>query len=99
MNSFCRTKKRDAAEPFGRPRGCLPRYAPRRSLCLLGCYGKWAKLRKEIEMEHHIIKGEKLPSLGLGTWRLTGDECTRAVERALVLGYRHIDTAQIYGNE
>ncbi len=50
-------------------------------------------------MEHHIIKGEKVPSLGLGTWRLTGAECTRAVERALVLGYRHIDTAQIYGNE
>jgi 2,5-diketo-D-gluconate reductase B len=50
-------------------------------------------------MEHHIIKGEKVPSLGLGTWRLTGDMCARAVERALVLGYRHIDTAQIYGNE
>ena len=50
-------------------------------------------------MEHHIIKGEKVPSLGLGTWRLTGDECARAVERALVLGYRHIDTAQIYRNE
>jgi 2,5-diketo-D-gluconate reductase B len=50
-------------------------------------------------MEHHIIKGEKVPSLGLGTWRLTGHECVRAVELALVLGYRHIDTAQIYRNE
>jgi 2,5-diketo-D-gluconate reductase B len=50
-------------------------------------------------MEHHIIEGEKVPSLGLGTWRLTGGKCARAVERALVLGYRHIDTAQIYGNE
>ena len=50
-------------------------------------------------MEHHIIKGEKVPSLGLGTWRLTGAGCTRTVEHALLLGYRHIDTAQIYGNE
>ena len=50
-------------------------------------------------MEHHIIKGEKIHSLGLGTWRLTGGKCARAVKHALVLGYRHIDTAQIYGNE
>jgi diketogulonate reductase-like aldo/keto reductase len=50
-------------------------------------------------MEHHIIKGEKVPSLGLGTWRLTGAECTKTVERALAFGYRHIDTAQIYRNE
>lgn len=50
-------------------------------------------------MEHQTIKGEKVPSLGLGTWRLSGEECTRAVERALALGYRHIDTAQMYGNE
>jgi 2,5-diketo-D-gluconate reductase B len=50
-------------------------------------------------MEHQIIKGEKVPSLGLGTWRLTGAECTKTVERALAFGYRHIDTAQIYRNE
>ena len=50
-------------------------------------------------MEHQTIKGEKVPSLGLGTWRLSSEECTRAVERALALGYRHIDTAQMYGNE
>ena len=40
-----------------------------------------------------------MPSLGLGTWRLTGDACARVVERALDLGYRCVDTAQIYGNE
>jgi len=50
-------------------------------------------------MEHQTIKGEKVPSLGLGTWRLSGEECTKAVESALALGYRHIDTARIYGNE
>ena len=50
-------------------------------------------------MEHQKIKGEKVPSLGLGTYRLSGEECVRAVERALALGYRHIDTAQMYRNE
>jgi 2,5-diketo-D-gluconate reductase B len=50
-------------------------------------------------LEYQTIKGEKVPSLGLGTWRLYGQECARAVERALVLGYRHIDTAQMYANE
>jgi diketogulonate reductase-like aldo/keto reductase len=50
-------------------------------------------------MEYQTIKGEKVPSLGLGTWRLSGEECRRAVERALALGYRHIDTAQMYRNE
>ena len=50
-------------------------------------------------MEHQTIKGEKVPSLGLGTWRLVGEACARAVERALGLGYRHVDTAQMYGNE
>ena len=50
-------------------------------------------------MEYQTIEGEKVPSLGLGTWRLSGEECTRVVERALALGYRHIDTAQMYANE
>jgi 2,5-diketo-D-gluconate reductase B len=50
-------------------------------------------------MEYQTIKGEKVPSLGLGTYRLTGDACERAVERALGMGYRHVDTAQMYGNE
>ncbi len=50
-------------------------------------------------MEYQTIKGEKVPSLGLGTYRLTGDACERAVEHALGMGYRHVDTAQMYGNE
>ena len=50
-------------------------------------------------MEYQTIKGEKVPSLGLGTYRLTGEACVRAVERGLSVGYRHLDTAQMYGNE
>jgi diketogulonate reductase-like aldo/keto reductase len=50
-------------------------------------------------MEHQTIKGEKVPALGLGTYRLTGEACVRSVGRALSMGYRHLDTAQMYGNE
>lgn len=40
-----------------------------------------------------------LPSFGLGTFRLKGQVVIDSVRQALELGYRHIDTAQIYGNE
>jgi 2,5-diketo-D-gluconate reductase B len=36
---------------------------------------------------------------GLGTWELQGRVCTRVVDQALRLGYRHLDTAEIYDNE
>ncbi|WP_168015466.1 2,5-didehydrogluconate reductase DkgB [Halomonas salinarum] len=40
-----------------------------------------------------------MPNPGLGTFRLKGDTLKSAVTTALELGYRHIDTAQMYGNE
>jgi diketogulonate reductase-like aldo/keto reductase len=43
--------------------------------------------------------GESIPSVGLGTWRLTESECRESVQTALELGYRHLDTAQEYDNE
>jgi diketogulonate reductase-like aldo/keto reductase len=43
--------------------------------------------------------GAKIPAIGLGTWELQGRACARIVEQALRLGYRHIDTAQMYENE
>lgn len=45
------------------------------------------------------IQGENVPALGLGTWTLSGESCVQAVEHALAIGYRHIDTAQAYNNE
>jgi 2,5-diketo-D-gluconate reductase B len=49
----------------------------------------------------HFIQanGAKIPAIGLGTWELRGRTCARLVEQALRLGYRHIDTAQMYENE
>ncbi|MGB9043869.1 MAG: aldo/keto reductase [Pseudolabrys sp.] len=44
-------------------------------------------------------KGFKIPIVGLGTWALRGRDCARLTEQAIRLGYRHIDTAQMYDNE
>ena len=47
-----------------------------------------------------LADGTELPMLGLGVWQVpNGPECVNAVRSALELGYRHIDTAQAYGNE
>jgi 2,5-diketo-D-gluconate reductase B len=43
--------------------------------------------------------GARIPIIGLGTWQLTGDTGVRMVREALKLGYRHVDTAAMYGNE
>jgi 2,5-diketo-D-gluconate reductase B len=45
------------------------------------------------------LRDTTVPQLGFGTWQLTGADCTRAVRDALDVGYRHVDTARIYGNE
>ena len=47
-----------------------------------------------------LADGNRIPLLGLGVWQVpNGPECVKAVRWALELGYRHIDTAQAYGNE
>lgn len=45
------------------------------------------------------VKGAQVPALGLGTWTLRGQQGADAVRMALDIGYRHIDTARMYGNE
>lgn len=41
----------------------------------------------------------EIPPIGLGTWQNKGPQCAESVETALNTGYRHVDTAQLYGNE
>ena len=43
--------------------------------------------------------GGRMPLLGFGTWQLKGDDAVAATQVALEAGYRHLDTATIYGNE
>ena len=46
-----------------------------------------------------LANGANIPALGLGTFRMPGNDVLRVVPKALQIGFRHIDTAQIYGNE
>jgi 2,5-diketo-D-gluconate reductase B len=51
--------------------------------------------------EKHVVvaQGARIPLIGLGTWDLRGRACARLTEQALRLGYRHVDTAEMYDNE
>lgn len=46
-----------------------------------------------------LNNGVTIPKLALGTWLIEGQQATDAVKAALAIGYRHIDTAEAYGNE
>ena len=46
-----------------------------------------------------LSNGVKIPKLGLGTWCIPDEQTAAAVRSAVEIGYRHIDTAQAYGNE
>ena len=46
-----------------------------------------------------LANGVQIPQLGLGTWMIEDDKAAEAVRAAIEIGYRHIDTAQAYGNE
>ncbi len=50
-------------------------------------------------MHRVAANGASIPALGLGTWTLKGDACAEIVDHALKTGYRHLDTAAMYGNE
>ncbi|MDO8633470.1 MAG: aldo/keto reductase [Candidatus Wildermuthbacteria bacterium] len=49
---------------------------------------------KTIQLNNSV----SIPVLGFGTWQLTGEDCLKSVQLALETGYRHIDTADKYGN-
>ena len=52
-----------------------------------------------LEETYTLSNGVELPKLGLGTWFIDDDVVAQAVRQAVEIGYRHIDTAQAYGNE
>jgi 2,5-diketo-D-gluconate reductase A len=47
----------------------------------------------------NLRNGSRMPLLGFGTWQIKGDDAVRATAVALEAGYRHLDTATVYGNE
>jgi len=50
-------------------------------------------------MEVREARGVSMPVPGFGTWQLEGDEARKMTEEALEMGYRHLDAAEMYGNE
>jgi len=52
-----------------------------------------------LEETFTLANGVTIPKLGLGTWFIADDTAAQAVRDAVEIGYRHIDTAEAYGNE
>ena len=53
----------------------------------------------KLQETYTLTNGVQIPKLGLGTWLIPDNEVAAAVRTAIDMGYRHIDTAQAYGNE
>ena len=49
--------------------------------------------------EFVLHNGNRVPALAYGTWLINNEKAANCVKMALEAGYRHIDTAQAYGNE
>lgn len=55
---------------------------------------------KEGKNDYTLYNGVRIPCIGYGTWKIEeGELCIHAVKKAILAGYRHIDTAAMYGNE
>lgn len=52
-----------------------------------------------LQENYTLSNGVAIPKLGLGTWFIADENAAQAVCDAVEIGYRHIDTAQAYGNE
>ena len=52
-----------------------------------------------LQETYTLSNGVKIPKIALGTWMITEDAAVQAVKEAINMGYRHIDSAQDYGNE
>ena len=71
----------------------LPAYIPS------SLYHTTIERNQPITPYYTLSNGILMPTIGLGTWQLQGDICEEIVYNAIEIGYRHIDTAQAYGNE
>lgn len=67
------------------------------------CYSVQATVYRggnyDFEESYTLHNGAAIPKLALGTWFIDDDRAAEAVRAAVNIGYRHIDTAQVYGNE
>ncbi|MBR3151776.1 MAG: aldo/keto reductase, partial [Erysipelotrichaceae bacterium] len=54
---------------------------------------------KMLKETYTLNNGVRIPKIGLGTWQMHDEKIRNAISAAFELGYRHIDTAEAYGNE
>jgi len=52
-----------------------------------------------LKESYTLSNAVKIPKIGLGTWLISNENVSQSVQKALEIGYRHIDTAQAYKNE
>lgn len=52
-----------------------------------------------LNQTYELYNGIKIPKIGLGTWLIDNEKVCEVIKKAIKLGYKHIDTAQAYGNE
>lgn len=64
-------------------------------MCLKEERGSYIMYTNTLKLNNSV----EIPQLGLGTWFIDDDKVADAVKAAVEIGYRHIDTAQAYGNE
>jgi 2,5-diketo-D-gluconate reductase B len=74
-------------------------YLPLASIVVSGGTNAADDNPQESIMWNVSVNGAEIPALGFGTFELAPETAVRMVEHAIQAGYRHIDTAQIYGNE
>lgn len=73
-----------------------------RLFCVVGSgsVAEWTLRRRGGTRKYYTLNnGVEIPKLGLGTWFIDDADAADAVRAAVATGYRHIDTAQAYGNE
>lgn len=66
------------------------------------CYASIGKGVKPVtDTQTHLVltTGDKMPMLGVGLWQLSKENTTNVVYNAIKLGYRMLDSAEVYGNE
>lgn len=68
-------------------------------MALFGSKPCKTSLTFHLRMKHITLGESSVPAIGMGTYRLKGQDGINAIRNALLIGYRHLDTAQLYDNE
>lgn len=97
-HAFLMTKKQDGSAQLSPVCAGVDRRRPDRERDLPKRV-KTSRLTMNIpDLSALLPSGARMPLLDFGTWQITGEDAVTATSTALAAGYRHIDTATVYGN-